>query len=162
MTLLVTGAIVLLTIVAIVLIGLTAGRRHEHALPEWWIPLFAKASLTGTVVAVVLLEYGQWKTRDAYLEQIVRQGTVIREDRQTDRTVYDFDPALSGGWGRLNRYDFRIIWELMAGVGAVGATIAGLLALIVARISIRMNSTRPAFPVRTLGDEDDHGIGKSA
>lgn len=151
----VAGAIVLVTSVAVVLFGLTTAREHERALPEWWIPLFLKASATGaagTIIAVLVFEYGQWKIRDMFVERIVQQGAVLREDRQADRIVYDFDPTQSGGWGRLNRYDFRIIWEMVAGVAAIAALIGGVLAVIVARVTIRLRRGRLGFAVLTPDD----------
>jgi multisubunit Na+/H+ antiporter MnhB subunit len=158
LTLAVTCAIALVTVVVTILLALATKHRQERALPEWWIPLFVKAAVvgaTGTVVAFLLFEYGQWRTRDAIFEQIVRQSTVIREDRQPGRTVYEFDPALSAGWSRLNRYEFRIVWEAVAAFGAIGAVLAGLLALSIARIEIRRRTNRPALPVLARDEPRD-------
>ena len=79
-----------------------------------------------------------------------------------DRIVYDFDSAVSGGWSKLNRYDFRIRWEYLGALGAVAAILAGLLALIVARTLIKMKSARPAFAVLGSGHEIEQSGDRSA
>ncbi len=155
LALLIVCGVALTTGGGVLLLGLTTGRRQADVVSEWWIPLFFKASgvaIVGAIAGFVTFEYFDWHVRDVEYERIVRQGIVVREDRQPDRTVYDLDAVRSGGFSRLVRYDFRILWEVMAGVAAIAAIIGGLLAVAVAHVTIRARRRQVGFTV--LGPDE--------
>lgn len=150
LALLIVGGVTLVTVLAILLLGVRTGRSQAILVSEWWISLFLKASglaVAGAIVAFLTFEYANWRVRDLETERIIRHGVVVQEDRQSDRTVYDLDWQQSGGFSRLVRYDFRILWEVVAGVAAVAAVIGGLLAVVVARVTIRISTRQSGFAV---------------
>jgi hypothetical protein len=143
-------AFIVATTATVIALGVSAGRRQVIRAPEWWIPLFLKAgsaAALGTAAGTMATEYASWHIRDTEAEQIVRRSSVRREERQLDRTVYDFNVPASGGWGKLVRYDFRVVWEEIAAMGAVGGVLGALLSLFVARTTIRLRAKPTGFEV---------------
>ena len=147
------AAFTLTTAAAVAVLGASAGRRQVVRAGGWWIPLFLKAAAVasiGAAAGTLATDYVAWRDLDAQIEQIVRQGTVQREERRTGLTVYEFVPAASGGyWSTLYRYDFEVVWEAVAAAGALGGLVGGLFALVVARVTMRVRQKPPGFPVGT-------------
>jgi hypothetical protein len=144
------AAFVFATATAVIMLGISAGRQQVVRAREWWIPLFLKAAGATAVAAgtgVLTAEYVGWWVQDAEIENVVRHSSVKRTDRQTRRTIYEFNVPATGGWSMLIRYDFEVIWEEVAALGAVGGVVGGLLALLVARLTMRRRDKTLGFPV---------------
>jgi hypothetical protein len=131
-------------------LGFRTGRAQVVLAPAWWVPLFLKAAAVATVAVSILVfaaEYLEWRARDSEAERIVTSGAVLRTQRNSDHTAYYLDPETGLGASRLNRYDFRPVWELIALAGVIGGVVGGSLAVGVAHLTSRFGGGQFGFPV---------------
>ena len=112
------------------------------------VPESGRVAASGGAAGSLAVEYVEWSRWDAEIGRVVRQSTVSREHRELDRTVNEFEPGdAPGGWTKLIRYDFRVVWEEVAALGAVAGLLGGLLSLLIARVTMYVRRKPPGFPV---------------
>ena len=149
------------TVAAVVRVAVRTGRRQVAIAPNWWIPLFLKTTAlaaVGTGAGLISFQFVLWREKDADTQQMLRRAIVVRQERHSDHTVYELDAVRSGGWSRLNRYDFKLVWEPIALFAAVAGVFGGLIATVIARAVIAARKARPAFPVLDVIPADSNEV----